>query len=157
MNTSKHEEISQALNKLTQLHQDSLAILEQTIELLMEEFRLSPVEFWRRHNSSGMRPAMEEVDLSIDWDHLEINFRRSRCFFGNSLEFRLLAFLATSRNRYLSYSELLENVWGGEERSDSAIRSAVKRLRRKLREANMPELAESIDGSESGYYALKID
>jgi DNA-binding winged helix-turn-helix (wHTH) protein len=45
-------------------------------------------------------------------------------------------------------------VWGGV-RSDSTVRTAIKRLRAALRQAGMSELANAIDGSSPGRYALR--
>jgi len=51
---------------------------------------------------------------------------------------------------------LLDDVWEGP-RTDSAIHSAVKVLRKKLREADMEDLTHAIDGSVYGHYGLRLD
>ncbi len=70
--------------------------------------------------------------------------------------FRFVQRLARRPDTYLTYNELLRDVWDGV-RSDAAIRSVVKRLRRALREAGMDDLADAIDGSTPGRYALRIN
>jgi Transcriptional regulatory protein, C terminal len=84
-----------------------------------------------------------------------VSFRGDTCILGNGLLFRFLAFLADRPNAYLTYQELLDEVWDGP-RSDSAIRSVVKRLRVLLRQKGMPELADAIDGSMPGRYGLRF-
>ena len=78
------------------------------------------------------------------------------CFLGNSLHFRLLGRLAQRPNSYFSYEDLFARVWDGGVRSDDAVRSVVKRLRRALRRAGLGDLAKAIDGSVPGHYALKL-
>jgi hypothetical protein len=51
---------------------------------------------------------------------------------------------------------LLDDVWHCK-RTKSAVKSVVKSLRIKLRVAGLTELAQAIDGSVYGHYALKLD
>jgi hypothetical protein len=51
--------------------------------------------------------------------------------------------------------DLLEDVWGGE-RQAATIRGVVKRLRERLRENGMQQLADAIDGSVRGHYGLML-
>jgi DNA-binding response OmpR family regulator len=71
------------------------------------------------------------------------------------LLFRLLERLAAQPEKYLSYEDLLSEVWESN-RSDGAVRSVVRRLREALRSQGMDEVAEGIDGSVPGHYALKL-
>lgn len=63
--------------------------------------------------------------------------------------------LARRPNVYLSTDQLLEELWSGP-RAYSTVRSTVFRLKARLRRAGLHELADSIDGSNSGHYALRI-
>ncbi len=52
------------------------------------------------------------------------------------LEYRLLAELAASAGRVLTYAHLLERVWGERDRGDlRPMRTIVRQLRRKLGDA----------------------
>jgi len=59
-------------------------------------------------------------------------------------------------NRYITREQLLDEVWGGC-RSDAAVRSVVRDLRKRLKEAGMGDLAEAIDGSNRGRYGLMLN
>ena len=86
---------------------------------------------------------------------MAVAYRGRECFLGNSLGLRLLARLADRPDRYVSYDDLLADVWDGGHRSDAAVRSVVRDLRRRLRAAGLGDLAAAIDGSVSGHYALR--
>ena len=74
-----------------------------------------------------------------------VEWNGRRCNLGPSILFKLIYLLARRPDRYLTYDILMENVW--ERRcSNTTIRSAVKRLRRALRDAGMSELAAAIKG-----------
>lgn len=79
-----------------------------------------------------------------------------RCFLGRTLTFKLFERLARRPNQYVTYDRLLQDVWNGL-RSNEAIRSVVKELRRKLIDAGMSDLAEAIDGSNRECYGLILD
>jgi DNA-binding response OmpR family regulator len=128
-------------------------LLEQTLTLLCEELSLDPLTYFRTQPAApGGYPG-----LVADPRELVVRFGGKTCFLGNTLPFRLLARLAQRPNRYFTYEELLADVWEGDCRSDASVRSVVKVLRRKLREAGMGQLADAIDGTERGHYALKVE
>jgi DNA-binding winged helix-turn-helix (wHTH) protein len=86
---------------------------------------------------------------------LSVTFQGKDCFLGNTLPFKFLSHLARRPNAYVSYEDLLADVWRGV-RSDSAVRSVVKALRARLRRAGLDGLADAIDGTVAGHYALKL-
>jgi DNA-binding response OmpR family regulator len=86
---------------------------------------------------------------------LSVNFEGKACFLGNTYPFKLIACLARRPNTYVTHEVLLSEVWEGI-RCNATVRSAVKVLRKKLRQAGMAALADAIDGSTSGHYALKL-
>lgn len=92
----------------------------------------------------------------IDQPMLSVVYRGKRCFLGNTLPFRLIERLASQPNRYFSNDQLLEEVWH-DLVSKEAIRSVVKVLRAKLRQAGMNAIAAVIDGTVRGHYALMLD
>jgi DNA-binding response OmpR family regulator len=91
-----------------------------------------------------------------DVRQLHVFHQGKTCFLGNTVAFRFLALLESRLNQYISYEDLLAGVWYGY-RADATVRSAVRNLRRKLREAGLSEVAAAIDGSVPGYYALILE
>lgn len=94
------------------------------------------------------RGLVDESRFAICWNGAE-------CHLGQTIPYRLFRRLAASPNCYLSHEQLLDDVWGGR-RSDAAVRSAVRDLRRKLRGADMADLACAVD-TQTGHYGLRLD
>jgi DNA-binding response OmpR family regulator len=91
----------------------------------------------------------------VDHDTLSIRWRGRTCCLGNTLAFWFFERLARCPGQLISHQQLLHEVWDGV-RSKEAIRSVVKVLRQKLREAGMDELAAAVDGSSREHYGLKL-
>ena len=91
-------------------------------------------------------PIADQSSLSVVWEG-------RRCYLGQTLPFRLFERLARRPNQYVTYEQLLQDVWEGP-RSNEAIRSVVRYLRRKLKDAGMGDLADAIDGSNRECYGL---
>jgi hypothetical protein len=154
MNAKKREQIRRTLTNLAAAQASTIQLMEQTLALISDELALDPLSYWK-----SWQP-LQSTSTSSSWpvadeELLEIRYQDRRCFLGNTLPFRFFARLTRRPNSYLTYEELLEDVWQGE-RSDSAIRTVVKRLRILLRRAEMADLAEAIDGSVPGRYALRL-
>lgn len=154
MNTAKRERIRNALRSLAESHVATIKLMEETLALISEELALDSLTFWK------IRPMQQNLThpkdrLQVDQEHFSVSFDGRTCFLGNSLGFRLLKRLARGPNVYLSYEDLLADVWDCV-RSDSAVRAVVKRLRDKLRRNGMSKLADSLDGSVSGHYSLRL-
>jgi len=154
MNPEKRERIQQTLRSLAEAQAATIKLMEEALALMSEEMSLDPVSFWKSRGSPLPPDLPARSDL-FDTDLLTITFRGKSCFFGKTLPFRLFLRLARRPNTYVSYEDLLTDVWDGE-RTDEAIRSVVKTLRGKLREAGMSALADAIDGSVPGHYGLKL-
>jgi DNA-binding response OmpR family regulator len=146
---SKNKQIREALTALAAAHAHAVVDIERAIESLSyvldaqeqsEEFAALSI------GNDLLRPKIDRETLSIAWKH-------RICFLGNTLPFLFIERLARSPNRYVSYEDLLEEVWGGD-RKESTIRGVVKRLRDRLEEAGMSQLAKAIDGSVMGHYGL---
>jgi len=95
------------------------------------------------------RPVADQSSFSVVWDG-------RRCYLGRTLPFGFFERLARRPNQYVTYEQLLEDVWDGP-RSYDAIRSVVRDLRRKLKGAGMGDLADAIDGSNRQCYGLILD
>lgn len=155
MNVEKREQIQQTLRNLAEAQATTMKLMEQALALMEEELSLDPVTYWKSKGSARSSGMKSESKL-IDFETLTVKFDGRSCFLGRTLPFRLFHRLACRPNTYVSYEDLLTDVWDGE-RTDEAIRSVVKILRGKLRQAGMELLAEAIDGSVPGHYALRID
>ena len=80
---------------------------------------------------------------------------KRRCFLGNGLAYKLFVQLLGQANQFVSYDQLRSEVWSNQIRTHGAIRSAAKVLRTKLRQAEMQDLAEAIDGSVPEHYSFR--
>jgi DNA-binding response OmpR family regulator len=131
-----------------------MTFLEQAMSLLSEEFDLDPLAYLKS------RPLPQAATVSpdrlvIDPSMLSVTFGGKSCFLGSTLPFKLLFRLAKKPNSYVTYEDLLDDVWTYRV-SDGAVRTVVKNLRTMLRKAGMDELADAIDGSVYGHYELKL-
>ncbi len=154
MDTDRREQIRRSLTQLADSYRATMEVMEATLALLCEELSLDPLAYLRSRTPPprGDDPA----GLVIDPGLLTVHFRGRACFLGNTLPFHLLTRLARRPNTYVSYEDLLTEVWDGGLRSDTAVRSVVKTLRQKLRDAGLAELAAAIDGTSRGHYALRL-
>lgn len=104
------------------------------------------------HREGG--PAAHQASPSPGHEaHLRVDERTRRVTWGGrdlpltSLEFDLLSTLAREPDRVWPYEELTEEVWRQPFLGDTeAIRSLVKRVRRKLRHCGVPTGPLSVRG-----------
>lgn len=94
------------------------------------------------------RPVLDESTLCVIW-------RGTSLHLGHTLAFRLLDRLARRPNQYVTHLDLLQDVWDGDAREITTIRSTVRHLQSKLRAGGMPELAAAIRG-HNGRYILRL-
>ncbi len=88
--------------------------------------------------------------LVIDPTNFSIKWRGQCCNLGPTILFKLIQRFARRPGRYFTYDILMDTVW--EKRcSNATVRSAIKRLRRAMRDAGMPELADAIRGQKECY------
>lgn len=99
-------------------------------------------------SNSRHRPLLDESTMCVVWDGKTVHL-------GHTVAFRLLARLARRPNQYVTHLDLLEDVWDGEDREITTIRSTVRHLQRKLRAGGMPALASAIRG-HNGRYMLEL-
>jgi len=154
MDSDRREQIRLTLRRLAESQAAMIEFLQQAQKLVEEEFLLDPVEYFRRTTSSSPLRG-NTTHLQVEPTLLSVSYRGKTCFLGNSYSFHLLHHLAQKTNRYVSRQELFDAVWEGD-RSEEALRSTVKVLRKRLREAGLAELADAIDGSTKGHYVLKL-
>jgi DNA-binding response OmpR family regulator len=154
MNAERTEQLHVTLRNLARAHAAAIEFMEQALALVSDDLALDPVIFLRAGTPSV--PESRAGAPFVDEAMLSITFRGRSCFLGNTLPFRFFARLAQRPNTYLTYEQLFNDVWQCD-RSDAAVRSAVKRLRKAFRQNDMSELADAIDGSVAGHYGLKLN
>lgn len=155
MNPEKQERIRQTLKSLAEAQAATITLMEEALAMMTEELSLDPITFWKSRGSPSPFALPKKTTL-FDTEMLTITFQGKSCFLGNTLPFRFFVRLARRPNTYVTYEDLLSDVWDGT-RTDEAIRSVVKTLRSKLRQARMGALAEAIDGSVPGHYGLRLE
>lgn len=149
-NVRRKEQIVQSLRHLTEIYRSNLREYDQTIVSLAALLDLeAPAAIGLSSQPESLRPS-----LLADTSTFCAIYQDRHCYLGNTLVFELFRLLISRLNRYVSYSELLAEVWKQEERSPEAVRTVVQLLRKKLRAAKMSDLAEAIDGSNHGHYGL---
>lgn len=154
METRRRDQIQHSVRTLAESYRATMELMEQTLGMLCEELALDPVTYFQALPGPRSAPA-EPAGFMIDPGVLSVHFRGKVCFLGNTLPFKFLCRLAQRPNTYVSYEALLSEVWEGV-RSDDAVRSVAKTLRNRLRQAGLADLADAIDGTVPGHYALKL-
>jgi DNA-binding response OmpR family regulator len=152
MFTARDDHYRESLRQLAEGYAAIIAHYERTISLLEAELA-RPAR--SSATSSSVTPS-RSGELRILDETLMVEFRGKRCFLGNTVTLRLFRRLLQGRNRFIRHDELLRQVWQGI-RAPSTIRSAVKLLRKQLRDAGMKDVANAIDGHVAGHYALIVD
>ena len=148
----RKEQITRSLRQLTEIYRSNLTEYEQTIATLSALLDLEAPPIFSRIVSFEQAGS----NLLADPTTFCAIYRTRRCYLGNTLVFGLFRLLVSRLNRYVSYSELLTEVWKQEEKSPEAIRTVVQLLRKKLRAAEMSEVANAIDGRNHGHYGLML-
>ncbi len=148
------------------MNSETLAILEKSIDRLIASHSetLGSLHRLKAIVSSGKSVELETAERFysevaeqwmpvMDYSTFSVQHESTICFLGNTLPFRLLARLLRRPNSYVSHQILLDEIWDGI-RSPEAVRSVVKTLRSKLRDAGLVTLSNSIDGKTRGHYAV---
>ncbi len=91
-----------------------------------------------------IRPLLDEAALSVIW-------RGKTLHLGHSKGFWLLARLARRTNQYVTHLDLLREIWDDEFADAQLLRAGMKRLRNRLRQGGMADLAEALIGHHGRY------
>jgi DNA-binding response OmpR family regulator len=146
------EIILDTLTELASLHAAAAAAAERAWLALDRQdkivLRKAPHGGQPRSGLPRDQPTVNPTTFIVQW-------HGRSCNLGPTILLRLIHFLARRPGRYSTYDDLMEHVWG-QRCSNTTIRSAVKRLRRAMREAGMPDLAASIRG-RGECYGLFLD
>lgn len=133
--------------ELATLHAAAAATAERAWSVLAkhDEVDLQSVSCGHLH-----RGCLPQDRLMVYPTTFTVEWHGQRCNLGPTILFKLIQRLARRPGRYFTYDILMDDVW--ERRcSNTAIRSAVKRLRRAIRDAGIPELADAIRGRGECY------
>lgn len=121
-------------------HTDKEYLLD-AIELHMEKYIVKPV------NLDVLLETLQKCIAQIDANTIEVlkidkdyvyNYDKKELVYKdisiilNKKEMSFLELLITNQNRIVTYEELQEYVWGDDVMTDSALRSLVRNLRKKL-------------------------
>ena len=98
--------------------------------------------------SLDQRPRVDHTTLSVVW-------AGKQCYLGSTVLFRLADRLARRPNHFATETDLLRDVWDGDQKSPHTIRSAIRHLKQRLQDAGMDDLAAAIQ-CEDGRYALLL-
>lgn len=109
----------------------------------------------RAHVSPIVAAGPDGHQLRVERTTYSVQWHERRCVLGNTTGFALLERLARRPNEYVNIDSLLDDLWASA-RTYSTVRSTVCRLKSKLRDADMSDLAALIDGSMYGHYALLL-
>lgn len=121
-------------------HTDKEYLLE-AVELKMEKYIVKPIDIDELFEAlekcieqlSVNRIVQLEVneDYTYDYDKKELSYKDEHIKL-NKKELVFLELLISNQNRVVTYDELQEYVWGDDVMTDSALRSLVRNLRKKI-------------------------
>jgi len=121
-------------------HTDKKYLME-AVELHMEKYIVKPLELDALFDTLEKcvnvlainKTEVLKVDENYmyDYDKKELIYKNEQIIL-NKKEMHFLEFLISNQNRVVTYEELQENVWGDDVMTDSALRSLVRNLRKKL-------------------------
>lgn len=121
-------------------HTDKEYLLE-AVELHMEKYLVKPIELEVLFEVLAQCVKMIEINritklkvdnnYSYDFDKKELLYKDENVIL-NKKEMLFFEVLIKNQNRVTSYEELQNEVWGDDIMTDSALRSLVRNLRKKL-------------------------
>ncbi len=121
-------------------HTDKEYLLE-AVELHMEKYIVKPIEledlFEVLEKCVKVLDTNNEVTLKVDdnykydYDKKELKYKEESIIL-NKKEMLFFEVLISNQNRVVIYEELQDKVWGDDIMTDSALRSLVRNLRKKL-------------------------
>ena len=156
--STKIVQIVQGLKRLAATHVEAAHILHELVFAIGENWgvdtgigdvTLPPANNSPRQSFAPQIPIADPETLAVQW-------KGKTCFLGKTIAFKLFARLARRPNHFLSHDLLLDEVWECRVTKE-AMRSAVKTLKQKLRQAGMADLAAAINGRQRECYGLILD
>jgi hypothetical protein len=151
----KMDRIVQGLRQLEAAHVEAANILHELAFEISENRGMDAEIGDVTPNESPLQSFVSQVPIA-DPGILAVRWKGKTCFLGKTLAFKLFARLARRPNHFLSHDLLLDEVWECRVTKE-AMRSVVKTLKQKLRQAGMEDLAAAIDGRRRECYGLILD
>ncbi|MFA9372791.1 MAG: response regulator transcription factor [Poseidonibacter sp.] len=121
-------------------HTDKEYLLE-AVELHMEKYIVKPIELEELLDVLEKCIAVMDInnktkldvdeDYLYDYDKKELKYKNELILL-NKKEMLFFEVLISNQNRVVPYEELQDKVWGDDIMTDSALRSLVRNLRKKL-------------------------
>jgi DNA-binding response OmpR family regulator len=121
-------------------HTDKEYLME-AVELHMEKYIIKPIELEDLFdvlekclsviNVNNQTNLEVDKNYTYDYDKKELKYKDESILL-NKKEMLFFEVLISNQNRVVTYEELQENVWGDDVMTDSALRSLVRNLRKKL-------------------------
>ncbi len=84
-------------------------------------------------NNNLVAPVQDmESKLDVDRGTFSASYRGKPCTLGNTKEFRVLERLNQTSGKFVTYDDLIDDVWGDDTTDESTVQKTVSNLRRKL-------------------------
>jgi len=107
---------------------------------------LARIRALRRRGSSASSPILVWQDLHLDLKSWEVTYG-GQLLNLTAKEYALLELFLRNHHRVFSQSALLDHLWSlNEFPTENAVRDHIKSLRRKLKQAGVPSLIETVYG-----------
>ena len=131
---------------------ETLAALQGTVAVLQAELD----DFSASQSDEGYTNLRENAQAEPVIDHgaMCVCYQGKQCFLGNTLMLRFFERLAARPGHYFTHHELLSSVWSGVVVEPCSIRSVVRDLRARLRDAGLQDLAQAINSQVRGHYGF---
>jgi len=121
-------------------HTDKEYLLK-AVELHMEKYIIKPLDMDELFNTlekcvnvidiNNIEVLKVDTDYIYDYDKKELIYK-NKTIILNKKEMSFLEVLISNQNRMVTYEELQDYVWNDDVMTDSALRSLVRNLRKKL-------------------------
>jgi DNA-binding response OmpR family regulator len=134
---------------------DQVVTMQATTERLIKDAATLLQAALLKGNNGRSNSQVIAAFPHIDHATFSVRWRGSTCILGATIPLRLFDRLCRRPNCYVCHENLLQDVWQGERKSKSTVRSTVRRLKRSLEGAGMIDLAKNIR-CRGAHYALML-
>ena len=145
----EHTHASRLLKSAKSLRSSLLVVITQVDDLCDLIERAVPMPY----EAPPIEAGASRRQLRVERSTYSVSWGQHRCVLGHTMAFHIMQRLARQPDEYISMDRLLDDLWTGP-RSYSTVRSTICRLKTKLRESGMGDLAAFIDGTMHGHYGL---
>lgn len=142
------ERIIHLLGQIAAMQITTAGCMKEINELLQAEM-LKPNNGQSENQITSKFPFIDNATFAVRWNG-------ATCFLGCTILLRLFTRLCQRPNFFICHENLLQDVWHGDRKAQSTVRSTVRRLKRSLKHAGMADLANGIR-CQGGRYALVLE